>query len=358
MPCVCSFTPSLPQDKTFRPGSGLCVTPLSRQRDKDGSVLILFCGSSPEGQQNVLCRCGPRELSLVELQDPFLVSVHIITDPGQATPLQRAADALLSCIHPELLLFRVSERGTWQQRHKRARAYPSSLQRVPPPQPALALILFLQEGEGEYGGEEQLSRLHRALQRPPWQYHHTERVNGRLLPLAPCSQDFFTLAPGTPLWAVRQVHYGKEIVRFTVYCRHQTFSDMVAMYRLLLRRPLAQRREDFCFFVVYSNPDTEIQLSFKRLPRGQNPAPTEAAILEFRVRDVGGMVPLLPHPCTPISEARWQTEDYDGNKILLQPWLLAPGLAHGQWSEPQLKSESGADHCYDNSLITHNPLPL
>ncbi|KAI1899187.1 hypothetical protein AGOR_G00059080 [Albula goreensis] len=258
------------------------------------------------------------ELSLVELQDPFLVSVHIITDPGQATPLQRAADTLLSCIHPELLLFRVSERGTWQQRHKRARAYPSSLQRAPPPQPALALILFLQEGEGEYGGEEQLSRLHRALQRPPWQYHHTERVNGRLLPLAPCSQDFFTLAPGTPLWAVRQVHYGKEIVRFTVYCRHQTFSDMVAMYRLLLRRPLAQRREDFCFFVVYSNPDTEIQLSFKRLPRGQNPAPTEAAILEFRVRDVGGMVPLLPHPCTPISEARWQTEDYDGNKILLQ----------------------------------------
>ncbi|KAG7467282.1 hypothetical protein MATL_G00151690 [Megalops atlanticus] len=260
-----------------------------------------------------------------DLQDPFLVSVHIITDPGQAKPLQRAADSLLAWIHPELQLFRVSERGAWQQRHKRVR--PSSgQQREPLSQPALAVILFLQE---EYGGEEQILRLHHALQRPPWRYHHTERVNGRLLPLVPCSQDFFTLAPGTPLWAVRQVHYGKEIVRFTVYCRHDTFPDMVSMYRLLLQRQLAQRREDFCFFVIYSNPDTEIQLSFKRLPRGQSPAPTESAIMEFRVRDVGGLVPLLPRPCTPISEVRWQTEDYDGNKILLQPYLLSTVLVQG-----------------------------
>ncbi|XP_036401395.1 protein FAM124A-like [Megalops cyprinoides] len=255
------------------------------------------------------------ELSMADLQDPFLVSVHIITDPGQAKPLQRAADAVLAWIHPELQLFRVSERGAWQRRPKQAPSPSSGQQRAPASQPALAVILFLQE---EYAGEEQVLRLHRALRRPPWRYHHTELVNGRLLPLAPCSQDFYTLAPGTPLWAVRQVHYGKEIVRFTVYCRHHSYADMVDMYRLLLRRQLAQRKEDFCFFVVYSNPDTEIQLSFKRLPRGQEPTPTESAIMEFRVRDVGALVPLLPRPCTPISEVRWQTEDYDGNKILLQ----------------------------------------
>ncbi|XP_035264712.1 protein FAM124A-like isoform X2 [Anguilla anguilla] len=250
------------------------------------------------------------------LQDPFLVSVHIITDPGQATPLQRAADALLSCIHPELQLFRVSERGAWRLRPKPPpRGPPSILQRAPPAQPALAVILFLQE---ECGGEGRILHLHRALQRPPWRYHHTKRVNGRLLPPAPHSQDFFTLAPGTPLWAVRQVHYGKKMVRFTVYCRHQSFGDMVRMYGLLLRRPLAQCREDLCLFVVYSNPHTEVQLSFKRLPWGQSPVPTDSAIMELRVRDVGGLVPLLPHPCTPISEVRWQTEDYDGNKILLQ----------------------------------------
>uniref|UniRef100_A0A3Q3XHX5 FAM124 domain-containing protein n=1 Tax=Mola mola TaxID=94237 RepID=A0A3Q3XHX5_MOLML len=215
----------------------------------------------------------PSGLSMGELQDPFLVSVHLIVDPGEGKFLQRA--------------------------------------------PALAVILFLQEA---YGGEEDILMLHRALQRPPWRYHHTEKVsNGRrMLPLTPCSQDFFTLSPGTPLWAVRQVHYGKEIVRFTVYCQHENYVDMVRLYKLLLQRRVAQKKEDFCFFVVYSNPDMEIQLSFKRLPRGQSPLVLESAVMEVRVRDVGALVPLLPHPCSPISEVRWRTEDYEGNKILLQ----------------------------------------
>ncbi|MBN3305488.1 F124A protein, partial [Amia calva] len=245
-------------------------------------------------------------LSVGDLHDPFLVSVHIITDPGNAKTLQKAVDGVLAWIHPELQLFRVSERGAWR-RTKRPRS-------GGPNQPAMAVILFLQE---EYG-EQQVLQLHQALQRPPWQYHHTERVNGRLLPYMPGSQDFFTLTPGTPLWAVRQVHYGKEIVRFTVYCTHDNYADMVKMYQLVLKRELAQRKGDFCFFVVYSNPDTEIQLSLKRLPKGQNPTPTDSAIMEFRIKDIGQLVPLLPHPCTPISEVRWQTEDYDGNKILLQ----------------------------------------
>uniref|UniRef100_A0A3Q3XC41 FAM124 domain-containing protein n=1 Tax=Mola mola TaxID=94237 RepID=A0A3Q3XC41_MOLML len=215
----------------------------------------------------------PSGLSMGELQDPFLVSVHLIVDPGEGKFLQRA--------------------------------------------PALAVILFLQEA---YGGEEDILMLHRALQRPPWRYHHTEKVsNGRrMLPLTPCSQDFFTLSPGTPLWAVRQVHYGKEIVRFTVYCQHENYVDMVRLYKLLLQRRVAQKKEDFCFFVVYSNPDMEIQLSFKRLPRGQSPLVLESAVMEVRVRDVGALVPLLPHPCSPISEVRWRTEDYEGNKILLR----------------------------------------
>ncbi|XP_015247685.1 PREDICTED: protein FAM124A-like [Cyprinodon variegatus] len=255
------------------------------------------------------------ELSMGELQDPFLVSIHLITDPGQAKFLQRAADAVLAWVHPELQLFRVSERASSSQRPRTKRYQNGS----PPSgsQPAMAVIIFLQEA---YGGEERILMLHRTLQRPPWRYHHTEKVsNGRsMLPLTPCSQDFFTLSPGTPLWAVRQVHYGKEIVRFTVYCRHENYVDMVRLYKLLLQRRVAQKKEDFCFFVVYSNPDMEIQLSFKKLPRGQNPVVLDSAVMEVRVRDVGVLVPLLPHPCSPISDVRWQTEDYDGNKILLQ----------------------------------------
>lgn len=248
-----------------------------------------------------------------ELQDPFLVSVHLIANPGEGEILQHAADSILARVHPELQLLRVSERAALSRHPLAGPRQAGELGG----QPALALILFLQEA---CGGEEELLMLHHALQRPPWRYHHTEKVSSgrRLLPMSPCSQDFFTLSPGTLLWALRQVHYGKEIVRFTIYCQHENYADMVRLYKLLLQRRVSQKKDDFCFFLVYSNPDMEIQLSFKRLPRGQKPALLESAVMEVRVRDVGALVALLPHPCSPISEARWQTEDYDGNKILLQ----------------------------------------
>ncbi|XP_076010904.1 protein FAM124A [Genypterus blacodes] len=281
------------------------------------------------------------ELSMGELQDPFLVSVHLIADPGQGRFLQSAADGVLAYIHPELELFRVSERAFISQ-HTRPKHQAAACQ------PALAVILFLQEA---YGGEEQILMLHRMLQQPPWRYHHAERVsNGvRMLPLSPCSHDFFSLAPGTPLWAVRQVHYGKEIVRFTVYCRHENYVDMVRLYKLLLQRRVAQKKEDFCLFVVYSNADMEIQLSFKRLPRGQSPQTLESAVLEVRVRDVGALVPLLPHPCSPISQVRWQTADYDGNKILLQ--VQSSPFRH---KPPHISSSSAAQSASAPSLCTRN----
>ncbi|XP_055982213.1 protein FAM124A [Sorex fumeus] len=244
------------------------------------------------------------EVSVEEAQDPFLVSIHIIADPGASQPLQQAIDKVLAWIHPDLQLFRVSERRASRRRRKPPKAA----------QPALAVVLFLQE---EYG-EEQILQLHRTLQRPPWRHHHTERVPGKFLPYLPCSQDFFMLAPGTPLWAIRPVHYGKEIVRFTIYCRHDNYPDILQFYQLILRRSPSQRKADFCIFSVFSNLDVDIQFSLKRLPRDQNPVPMDSSVLEFRVKDIGELVPLLPNPCSPISEGRWQTEDHDGNKILLQ----------------------------------------
>ncbi|NXA48373.1 F124A protein, partial [Nothocercus julius] len=246
------------------------------------------------------------ELSVEDIQDPFLVSVHIITDPGESKTLQQAIDKLLAWIHPDLQLFRVSERRVSQKHRKPSKAGVS--------QPALAIVLFLQE---EYG-EEPILQLHESFQRPPWHYHHRERVHGKFLPYMPCSQDFYTLAPGTPLWAIRPVHYGKEIIRFTIYCRSENFVDILKLYELILKRPVCQKKTDFCVFPIYSNMDIDIQFSLKKLPKGQIPAPTESAVLEFRVKDVGQLVPLLPNSCSPISEGRWQTEDHDGNRILLQ----------------------------------------
>ncbi|CAI9578504.1 unnamed protein product, partial [Staurois parvus] len=245
------------------------------------------------------------ELSVDDLQDPFLVSIHIITDPGESKCLQDAIDKLLAWIHPDLQLFRVSERRISKKR---------KLNKGFTCQPALAVILFLQE---EYG-EEQILHLHDCFQKPPWQFHHTERVHGRFLPYMPCNQDFFTLACGTPLWAIRQVHYGKEIIRFTIYCSYENFADMMKMYELILKKSVWKKKADFCVFPIYSNMDIDIEFSLKRLLKGQTPVPLESSLLEFRVKDFGQLIPLLPNQCSPISEGRWQTEDHDGNKILLQ----------------------------------------
>ncbi|XP_053312290.1 protein FAM124A [Spea bombifrons] len=245
------------------------------------------------------------ELSVEDAQDPFLVSIHIITDPGESRCLQDAVDKLLAWIHPDLQLFRVSERRISKKR-KPCKGFAS--------QPALAVILFVQE---EYG-EEQILHLHDCFQKPPWKFHHTERVHGKFLPYMPCNQDFFTLANGTPLWAIRQVHYGKEIIRFTIYCSYENFADMMKMYELILKRSVWKKKADFCVFPIYSNMDIDIEFSLKRLLKGQSPTPLESSLLEFRVKDFGQLVPLLPNQCSPISEGRWQTEDHDGNKILLQ----------------------------------------
>ncbi|XP_051478607.1 protein FAM124A isoform X1 [Apus apus] len=276
------------------------------EKEPGGEDDCVDSGAETGGSEYSRMSSTSSELSVEDVQDPFLVSVHIITDPGESKTLQQAIDKLLAWIHPDLQLFRVSERRVPKKRRKPGKAGIS--------QPALAIILFLQE---EYG-EEPILQLHETFQRPPWHYHHTERVHGKFLPYMPCSQDFYTLAPGTPLWAIRPVHYGKEIIRFTIYCRSENFVDIMKLYELILKRPVCQKKVDFCVFPIYSNMEIDIQFSLKKLPKGQVPMPTESAVLEFRVKDVGQLVPLLPNPCSPISEGRWQTEDHDGNRILLQ----------------------------------------
>ncbi|XP_042305744.1 protein FAM124A [Sceloporus undulatus] len=263
-------------------------------------------GAETGGSEYSCVSSSSSELSVEDVPDPFLVSLHIIANPGESATLQQAIDNLLSWIHPDLQLFRVSERRLPMKPRKPHKAIAS--------QPALAVIIFLQE---DFDGEPIL-QLHEAFQSPPWHYHHTERVHGKFLPYMPGSQDFFILVPGTPLWAIRPVHYGKEIIRFTIYCRHENFTSTMKLYEIILKKQIRQQKADFCVFPIYSNMDLEVQFSLKKLPRGLVPSPTESAVLEFRVKDIRQLLPLLPNPCSPISEGRWQTEDPDGNKILLQ----------------------------------------
>ncbi|XP_067895957.1 protein FAM124A [Heterodontus francisci] len=269
------------------------------------------------------------ELSLEDVPDPFLITMHIITNPGNSEALQSAVDRLITWINPNLRLFIASERGSSQPLRTGSGGIAVHV--------ALAVIVFVHEECGQ-----RISQLHEHFLHPPWQYHHTECVKGRILPYMPRNQDFFTLANHTALWAVRQVHYGKEIIRFTIYCSFDNFIDMVRMYQLILRREASKRKPDFVFFTVYSNVQVDIQLSLKRLPKGQRPTSTESALLEFRVYNIGHLVPLLPNPCSPISDIRWQTEDYDGNKLLLQ----VRSLSRSSWRRSVVPQFTARSSCF------------
>uniref|UniRef100_A0A3Q3EKD3 Family with sequence similarity 124B n=1 Tax=Kryptolebias marmoratus TaxID=37003 RepID=A0A3Q3EKD3_KRYMA len=69
---------------------------------------------------------------------------------------------------------------------------------------------------------------------------------------------------------------------------------------------------------LHTEPGLCLQLALKQLSPGVRVEPCSSAVLQFGVEEVGQLVPLLPNPCTPISNTRWQTEDLDGNKVLFQ----------------------------------------
>ncbi|XP_067897539.1 protein FAM124B [Heterodontus francisci] len=242
-----------------------------------------------------------------EGQDPFQMTVHLLANPGESRGLQKTLDCLLHWLSPDIQLFHVSERATpiklSERQHRKNSGYPS-----------ITVILFLHEDFGE----ERILQVHDFLQGPPWHYHHSESVGGKILPYMICCQDFYSLDANMPIWAVRQVHYGNEILRVTVCCSYENFQDAVKLYELILQKKANVQKTDFCCFTVYSSPSFCIQLSLKQLPRGVPVDLKESAVLQFRVHAIGELVPLLPNPCIPISNTRWQTEDYDRNKILFQ----------------------------------------
>ncbi|XP_039612066.1 protein FAM124B isoform X2 [Polypterus senegalus] len=245
---------------------------------------------------------------IMEQQDVLLMTVHLLANPGESFLLQQTLNHLLKCVSPDIHLFKVSERAVPVKHSKydackRSSSYPS-----------LSIILFLHEDFGE----ERILQVHEFFQHLPWQYHHSESAGGKMVPFLISSQDFYSLDADMPVWAVRQVHYGSEIIRVTLYCSHDNYDDTVRMYETILQREASSQKLGFCYFTLYSNSSLSIQLSLKQLSPGVSVELKESAVLQFRVQEIGQLVPLLPHPCSPISSTRWQTEDYDGNKIIFQ----------------------------------------
>uniref|UniRef100_A0A8C8Z6A6 Family with sequence similarity 124 member B n=1 Tax=Prolemur simus TaxID=1328070 RepID=A0A8C8Z6A6_PROSS len=249
-----------------------------------------------------------------ETQGPLAMTVHLLANSGHGSLLQRTLDQLLACICPEVRLFLVSERVSPVKSYEKAHPRRSRF-------PGMSVLLFLHESLGE----ERLFRALDSLQRSPWQCYPTRDAQGRLCPYLLANQQFYSLDSQMPVWGVRPVHRGADILRVTLYCSFDNYEDAIRLYSMILQREATLQKSNFCFFVLYATQSFVLQLALKQLPLGMSVDPKESSVLQFQVQEIGQLVPLLPNPCVPISSTRWQTQDYDGNKILLQV-QLNPGV--------------------------------
>lgn len=245
-----------------------------------------------------------------ETQEPLAMTVHLLANAGQGSLLQQTLDQLLVCVCPEIRLFLVSERVRPVKYDDKGHSKKLRF-------PGMSVLLFLHDNLGE----ERLFHVLDSLRRWPWQCYPAQSVQG--CPYVLANQDFYSLDHQLPVWGVRQVHGdGPEILRVTLYCSFDNYEDAIRLYEMILQREVTLQRSSFCFFALHVTEHLVLQFSLKQLPLGMAVDPKESSVLQFRVQEIGQLVPLLPHPCVPISRTRWQTQDYDGNKILLQVFLF------------------------------------
>ncbi|XP_036029521.1 protein FAM124B [Onychomys torridus] len=283
-----------------------------------------------------------------ETQESLALTVHLLADTGNGSFLQQALDQLLDCICPEVRLFLVSERARPVNYHEK---YHPRRARFP----GMSVLLFLQESLGQ----ERLFRVLDFLQHSPWQGFPTQHAQGRPCPYLPANQEFYSLHNQMPVWGMRPVHCGTDILRVTLYCSFDNYEDAIRLYEMILQRDATVQKSNFCFFVLYASEGFSLQLSLKQLPLGMPVDPKESSVLQFKVQEMGQLVPLLPNPCVPISSTRWQTQDYDGNKILLQVQPKAGlGVRNGECSflQGSLRGDRHGQGSRLNSVSTQRTL--
>ncbi|XP_029788766.1 protein FAM124B [Suricata suricatta] len=239
--------------------------------------------------------------------EPLAMTVHLLANAGQGSLLQQTLDRLLDCVCPNIRPFLVSERVRPAKYYDRCRSKRSRF-------PGMSVLLFLHESLRE----ERLFRVLDSLQHWPWQCYPAPNAPGPPCPYILANQDFYSLDSQMPVWGVRQVHCGPEILRVMLYCSFDNYEDAIRLYELILQKDATLQKSSCCFFVLYAAENFALQLSLKQLPPGMSVDSKESSVLQFKVQEIGQLVPLLPHPCVPISHTRWQTQDYDGHQILLQ----------------------------------------
>ncbi|NXV71388.1 F124B protein, partial [Atlantisia rogersi] len=86
-----------------------------------------------------------------------------------------------------------------------------------------------------------------------------------------------------PVWGLRRVHCGPEILRVTLYCSFDNYEDAVRLYEMILQKEAAVQKSNFCVFVLYVAPGTAVQLCLKQLPIGVTAEPKDSSALQFKV---------------------------------------------------------------------------
>ncbi|KAA0701682.1 Protein FAM124A [Triplophysa tibetana] len=224
-------------------------------------------GAETAGSDCSKMSCSSNNLMTVPDQEALPVTMHLLTNPGDSLMLQHTLDRLIKWVCPGLRLFHVSERAC--PLRDRARANPCTLAG----HPSHAVTLFLHESHGE----KRIRRVLEFLQCPPWQYHHTENcgvgdVSAIPSPsMSPCllpSRDFYRLGVGMPVWGVRTVHYGDEVVRVTLHSTFDNFVDTVRLYEMVLQRRAEEQKTGFCWFTLFTERGFSLQLAIKQLSPG------------------------------------------------------------------------------------------
>uniref|UniRef100_H2ZJ70 FAM124 domain-containing protein n=1 Tax=Ciona savignyi TaxID=51511 RepID=H2ZJ70_CIOSA len=221
--------------------------------------------------------------------DSSRITLHVITEKGQSDAVKKCFTRMTQRLDPTFDVVCVSERTNSNKMKNKRTNLPA------PKVPALAVILFFMcdiaaEDPAEVAKhrasdsdnsddmfkvdtEKRKNAFHevrRAFSKKPWRFHHKVAVSGKLL----CDsnvQDYFEFESSSqrrgsngrvtpsfnenvqlPLWAVRRVHYGKQILRFNIFVSYENWEPQVELYTLILKAEGVRVRDDFCYFETFS----------------------------------------------------------------------------------------------------------
>ncbi|KAL4220289.1 hypothetical protein ACF0H5_020697 [Mactra antiquata] len=276
----------------------------------DGSSISSVSSRSETGCENISISDQSDTESLLPCEQQKL-TLQFLTDTHEISSMEEVYQPVINSIDPDLHILKITDKS--DSFSNAVTSLPEISARIP----SMAVMVFLQE-KGMVGFER-IQTMKRYFEKSPWKFHHSEQVHrGAINPYPYNSQDFYYTSEDLPLWAVRQVHTGKEFFRVVLFVSESNWQQMMQFYKLILGSEPDVKRDDFCLFTVSVFASFDIQLALKKLQGDTKPRPLDSVRLQFRVNDISNIVALLPNVCRPLSDTRWETTDNDGNVVVIE----------------------------------------